>query len=219
MRSLADTRVLTGAGAAALITGIACWPRIAMWTARPGPVWFLVLLLLWVAFVLWSFVLGWHRQYAGLPPLALPRAPRLWAFATVWGLAECAWLCLMVDPSLRAIRPGEYPASWQGWLGGSLFTLALDPLFLCFAPFAFFIRLSRRQSTAAALTIMFGVFVQFLKLGSSPALPERWLVVALMTTPVLAGFVSVYLYLKGGTWLVWWVALLTQLRLLPALLH
>jgi hypothetical protein len=164
-------------------------------------------------------VFGWHRQYAGVNPLMFPRVPRLWVFATVWGLAECAWLCLMVDPSLRAIRPEEYPTNWQAWLAGSLFTLALDPLFLCFAPFAFFIRLSRRQSTAVALTIMFGVFIQFLKLSSSPALHERWLVVALMTTPVLASFVSVYLYLKGGTWLVWWVALLTQLRLLPALLH
>jgi hypothetical protein len=219
MRSLADTRVLTGAGAAALITCLACWPRIAMWPARPGPVWFLALLLLWAAFVLWSFVLGWHRKYTDQQPFAIVGLPRLWALATLWGLAECAWLCLLVDPSLRAIRPGEYPANLPAWFAGSLFTLALDPLFLCFAPFAFFIRLSRRQSTAVALTIMFGVFVQFLKLGSSPALPQPWLLAALMTTPVLASFVSIYLYLKGGTWLVWWVVLLTQLRLLPSLLH
>ena len=172
MRSLADTRVLTGAGAAALITCLACWLRIAMWPARPGPVWFLALLLLWAAFVLWSFVLGWHRQYTGRHPFAFSRLPRLWALATLWGLAECAWLCLLVDPSLRAIRPEEYPTNWQAWLAGSLFTLALDPLFLCFAPFAFFYPASWRQAPRWRSRSCLGYSFSSLKLFGSFARPR-----------------------------------------------
>jgi len=43
----------------------------------------------------------------------------------------------------------------------------LEPLFLCFAPFAFFIRLSNRQTTALALTVLFWVFILYLRLNVS----------------------------------------------------
>jgi hypothetical protein len=219
MRSLANSRVLAQAGAAALITSLACIPRLETWPARANPLWFSWLLLLWANFMLWSFVFGWHVKYAQQHPLTFPRQPRLWVMATAWGLAECAWLCLVVDPRLRILRPEEYPASGHDWLASSLFTVAFDPLFLCFAPFAFFVRLSRRQTAAVALTVMFAIFVQFMKLDRAPRLSDRWLVASLMTTPILASFASVYFYLRGGAWLVWWIALLTQLRLLPSLLR
>ncbi|MDB6018837.1 MAG: hypothetical protein JWR19_3326 [Pedosphaera sp.] len=202
---------------AAVLTTLACYPRLTSWSERTNSASFLCLLMLWSTFVLWSFVLGWHFKYTGQHPLAFKRQPSLWGMATVSGLVAAILLRLILDPQLRIINPGDYPANWQSWLSNSLFNLALDPLFLCFAPFAFFIRLAHRQTTALMLTITLGLFILYLKLSSSPVPLAPWLLLALMGARIAGGFLFVYAYLKGGVWLVWWLVLLLQLRHLVGL--
>jgi hypothetical protein len=215
MRSLAQTKVLTGAGLAAVLSSLACYPRLALWSAQPSPLPFLWLMLLWATFVLWSFVLGWHSKYTGQRVLAFRWQPRLWIIATLCALAAAVVMRLAIDPQLRATTPGDYPTNWQSWTAMSLFTLAFDPLFLCFAPFAFFIRLFHRQTSASVLTVIFGLFILYLKVNASTP-PPPWLLVEMIMLRVAAGFLCVYFYLKGGAWLIWWVLLLAQLRhLLP----
>ncbi len=219
IRSLAETRVLRGAGIAAALTTLAACARLTRWPAPPGSLAFVLLLFLWVAFMLWSFVLGWHEKYSGQPPLAQPRERRWWTIGAAWAIALSLWLCLAVDPQLRQLRPEEYPVDAISWLANSLFTVAFDPLFLCFAPYAFFIRLSRRPAVAYGLTVAFAVFVQFLKLDSAPKLTVPWLATALIFQTAIASSVTVYFYRRGGAWLVWFISGLVQLRLLPALLR
>ncbi len=219
MRALAQPGVLFGAGAAALLTSLACWPRLAGWPGRTEPLVFLWLILLWSSFVLWSFVLGWHRRCTGQSPLTPARSPpRLWLLAGFYGIALACILRFFIDPDLRALKPAEYPGSWPAWLALTGFALAFEPLFLCFAPFAFFIRLARRPQIAAVFTVLFGVLVLYLRLGASPRLPTWSLLVELLVLRVAGGLFGVYFYLQGGVWLSWWVVLLLQLCHLPDLL-
>ena len=117
-----------------------------------------------------------------------------------------------LDPQLRPSAPRDYPQSWGAWLAMGLFALAFEPLFLCFAPYAFFVRLFRRQELALALTVSWGIYILALRLGASPKLPPMWVVAELMALRLLSGVGWVYFYLKGGALLIWWMVLLVHLR-------
>jgi hypothetical protein len=218
MRSLAQSKVLTKAGAAALITSLAACPRLAGWIERPDTVFILFLTLLWTTFILWAFVFGWHELYTGKPFLQFPVPSKLWWQATGFGLAGAAIFSIVIDPTMRAKTPLDYPDSLKSWFSMALFTLAFDPLFICFAPFAFFMRLLRNARASMILTVLFGVFVLYMKLSSSKELPPGWMVALWAVVRVSAGFVTVYLYIQGGALLVWWLVLLIKARHLIQLL-
>jgi hypothetical protein len=212
MRLLTQPTVLARAGVAATITALACYPRLAMWSERTHSVLFLWLMLLWAVFVLWAFVFAWQWEYGHRPVLGLTFSPKLWAIATLCGVAWAALLYFLIDPQLRVITPKEFPTDGNSWLAMSLFAIGFDPLFLCFAPFAFFARLSRRPEVPVALTVLFGISVFWLRMHYSPVLPAPGFIALMMTMRLAAGFLSVWFYLRGGALLVWWVALILQLR-------
>src|SRR5207247_4066643 len=103
------------------------------------------------------------------------------------------------------------------WRAMTLFNLAFDQLFLCFAPFAFFVRLLHNQKAAAGLTVLFGVMLLCLRIKSLAPLVSAFFIAELFVWRTAAGFLTVYFYLKGGAPLVWWWVLLLQLRHLIAL--
>jgi hypothetical protein len=196
MRSLAQPRVLGRAILAALLTSLACYPRLAGWSGRSAPVELMWLVLLWVMFVLWGFVFAWQFQYARRPVLKPDGfQPKLWGLASLGALAAALLAHFILDPKLRPLMPALYPTDWSSWPAMALWTVAFDPLFLCFAPFAFFIRLSRRQEAALAMTVVFDLFVMALKISSLHALFSTWLLAALTALCALAGFALLYLYL------------------------
>ena len=212
MRHLAQPRVLTQAGYAAVITALACYPRLAIWLERPYSIAFTCGMVLWTTFVLWTFVFAWQPVYARRPVIRFSFPPRIWLIATAYGIISAIALHFVMDPQLRVTTPKDYPANWHTWVAMCLFALALDPLFLCFAPYAFFMRLFRRPEVSLALTVMFGIFVQCLKIDSSRPWPPASLIMELLVLHIIAGFVNVYLYLKGGALPVWWAVLLLELR-------
>jgi hypothetical protein len=212
MRLLAQPKVLGRSFITALATSLACVPKLASWTERGAPVLFLWLVLLWAMFILWSFVFAWQGEYAKRPAFSLEFRPGLWAMATLYALASALAVHFFVDPQIRVVAPRDYPANWNSLLPTAMFSVAFDPLFFCFAPFAFFIRLFRKQDAALVLTVVFGLFVLALKLNAGKGLPPLWVVVELMALRILAGFVSLFFYLKGGVLLVWWLVLVLQLR-------
>ena len=214
MRSLVQPHVLKAAAAGAVISSLASYPRLLLWTERPYRLWFLTLTLAWTAFILWSFVFGWHTKYTRQPVFGVRATLRSWGAATVAGLLGALVLELFVDPVLRPLVPDDYPATFGSWLAVTLFLLAFDQLFLCLAPFAFFLRLSQRPPVAASLTVLFGVFLVYMKARSWPGKFSSSFILELFAWRVLAGFLSVFFYLKGGAILnLWWILLL-QLRLL-----
>jgi hypothetical protein len=213
-RSLAEPRVLQRALLAAFITSAACWPRLAQWLGRFDAALVFWLVLFGAMFVLWAFVFGWHFKYSGRSVFNGKFQPKLWLVATLYAVAMAVVGHYFVDPQLRPVAPAEFPTDKTSWLAMSLSALALDPLYLCFAPFAFFIRLTRRMDVAWAATVAFGLFVLALRLGSPAGLPPIMLVVELLFLRVMGGFVSVWFYLRGGAPLVWWVILVLQLRYL-----
>ena len=212
MRSLLQPAVFKSAGTAAVITSLVCFPRLALWVERPQPLWLLSLTLAWASFILWSFVFGWSPQATHRSILAAKAGPVLWSAATFAGLAGAVVLHLHIDPVLRPLVPGDYPDTHEAWLAMTLFTLAFDQLFLCFAPFAFFVRLSRNQRVAFGLTVLFGLTLLFLRIKSlTPQVPP-FFIAELFVWRTAAGFLTLYFYLKGGALLVWWWVLLMQLR-------
>jgi hypothetical protein len=219
MRLLTQPKVLARALLAALITTLACYPRLVLWQERLYPLPFLGFTMFWCTCVFWAFVFAWHAEYARRPVFNFEFRPRLWAAATFCAAASALSLHYFMDPQLRLITPRDYPVDWPSWAALSLFRLGLEPLFLCFAPFAFFIRLSNRQTTALALTVLFWVFILYLRLNVSEKLPSFPVVVGLMVSSVVGGFLSVYFYLKGGAFLVWWLVFISQLRHLIDLGH
>ena len=217
MRSLLQPGVLKSAGTAALVTSLVCFPRLALWSDRPHPLWLLSLTLAWASFILWSFVFGWRLKNAHRPILFVKARPALWSAATFAGLTGAVVLHLFIDSVLHPLVPGDYPDTHEAWLAMTLFTLAFDQLFLCFAPFAFFVRLLKNQRAAAGLTVLFGVALLCLRIKSLTPLVSPLFIAELFVWRTAAGFLTLYFYLEGGALLAWWWVLLLQLRHLIAL--
>ena len=212
MRSLLQPGVLKSACIAALITSLVGFPRLALWRDRPRPIRLLSLTLAWASFILWSFVFAWRPQNARRQILFLGVRPALWSAATVAGLAGAVMLRLFIDSVWRPLMPTDYPDTQEAWLAMTLFVLAFDQLFLCFAPFAFFTRLSRNQRSAAVLTVLFGVALLCLRIKFLASLVSPFFIAELFVWRTAAGFLTLYFYLRGGALLVWWWVLLLQLR-------
>jgi hypothetical protein len=211
VRDLGKPEVLRAAVLAALATAVVCYPRLATATNLHYTTWYLESLLFLGGIVLWAFVFAWHTRYSGRPVFTLKIG--LWplAVATTTGILAAA-LLLRGDPALRARTPTDYPTNFPQWVAMTLFSLAFTQLFLVFAPFAWLIRLFRRKETAWLMTVLFGLFVLGVK-NRAPATPmPPMLFLGLLLFRILAGFLSVYFFLRGGVLLVWWWTLLLQSR-------
>jgi len=212
VRLLVQSSVLKHAALAALVTVLACWPRLSLWTGRPYAVWFMSAILGWAAFILWSFVFAWHTHYTGSAVFGTRFRPRLWGIATLCGIAGTLTLHWLIDPMLRPVAVEDYPASFPSLLALTLFTLTFDQLFLCFAPFAFFVRLFQSRNVAMGLTVLFGLFLLYLHARLWRSQFSSLFILELFAWRAAAAFLALYFYLRGGALLtLWWIFLL-QLR-------
>lgn len=168
------------------------------------------------AFFLWAFVFAWHRRYSGRPVLAAPR-PAPWAVVTACALAGSAAAVCFLDPVLRPLTPEAYPASAHEWAALALFDAGFAQLFLCFAPFAYFARVSSNPFLAAAATVGLGLLVAALRLWGLPAAVPLPTAAAALAARGAAAACCVWAYREGGVLLALWWALLLDLRLLAAL--
>jgi len=212
MRALAQPRVIKSAAVAAAGTTLACLPRMALWPTRLYPLWYVTLLMLLGAIVLWAFVLAWFTQYTERPVFILNQPVKDMVVASGAALAFALLLYFFLDPQLIRRTPTDYPRTVEQWAVMALFDLAFVQLFLIFAPFAWAIRLVHRKSIAVLLTVAFGVFVMLLKVSASPVPVTTELLVWLICARVAIGFIWVGLFLRGGVVLVWWCGYLIQLR-------
>jgi hypothetical protein len=212
MRHLTESKVMNRAAVAAILTALACYPRLMLWLERPYAVLPMCIMMFVCTFVLWAFAFAWQKPYAGREVISIGFDPRIWMAATVLALVWGAALHFLIDPQMRLVTPKEFPDSWTSWIAMALFSLALDPLFFTFAPFAFFMRLFRQPRLCMALTVLFGVFVLFLKLRSGAKLPPMSLALELTALRVAGGFVGLFFYLRGGALVVWWMVLIQQSR-------
>jgi hypothetical protein len=212
VRNLAQPRVLVLAAVGALVSALACYPRLSLWGNRSAPLWYLEAVIFFCAIVLWSFVFAWHTTYTQRPVFALKLEPRLFTIVTVVGIAAATGLHLFLDPSLRPKIPEEYPANPEQWFALVLFSLAFNQLFLIFAPFAWLIRLFKNRWVAIGLTVLFGALVLAIKIRHSPTPIPDPLFVTLLAGRVAMGFLAVSFYLRGGVLLSWWWTFLIEAR-------
>lgn len=218
MRTLVQPRVLLISGGAALLSALACYPRLALWLERPDQLGFLWLVLAWVCFVLWSFVFAWHTPFAEAKVFVLRIPVRAWLGATVSALTLAVALRLWVDPVLRRFTPEDYPNSLGLWSAMTGFALGFDQLFLCFAPFAFFVRLFAHRKVATVATVLLGLLIMALKVTAATATPPPLVLLGLLVARILIGWLTVRWYLAGGVFLAWWWRLLLEARHLPGLI-
>jgi hypothetical protein len=176
------------------------------------PVWYLEGVVFLGGIFLWGFVFAWHAKYAHRSAITFQIQPATLGATTIVGLAGAAALHWLVDPALRAATPQDYPSTLWQWLAMALFSLGFTQLFLVFAPFAWCLRLFRNTETAAAMTVLFGVFVLVVKHYHSPTPTPAALFAELLLVRVMAGALSVYFLLRGGLLLVLWCDLLVQCR-------
>jgi hypothetical protein len=217
VRLLAQTPVMVQAALAAMATGAASAPRLAAWPDPPHALWFLLALLSLVSFVMWAFVFGWFPVHAKLALFRVRGVGRVWGIATFGGLAGAVFVGFALDPTLRVHLPGDYPASLAAWAGATLFHLSFVQLFLCFAPFAFFVRLLRHKWAAGAAVVLFGVVLLMSQVASANAALPTGFVVEMILVRSIFGALTLFLLVHGGVLPVWWWALLVQARLLPGL--
>lgn len=212
MRSLAEPRVLLRASLAGALTALACYPRLAHWTRREDDVWFLVAVAAWAGFVMWAAVFAWHERHGGGEVFPKQIPVRLWLAALALGASGAVVSFFWGDPLLRRLAPTDFPHNASAWLEHLLFNLALEQLFLCFAPIAFFVRLLPGVKPAAAATVVFSLLVFGLKLRGVAHDLAPALVLGLVGFRALHSAVTVWLYLRGGVWLTWLFALMLQAR-------
>jgi hypothetical protein len=212
MRALAEPEVLRRAALAAIVSALACFPRLQAWETRIYPIWYLETVLFLGAIVLWGFVFAWHTKYSGGPVFTFRPHRVAFIAATVAGGAGAVLQFVYFDPVLKARTPEDFPQNISHWLSIVLFSLAFADLFIVFAPFDWLLRLVRSRKAAAGLTIVFGLFVLWLKQRAiKEHLPNSFLAL-LLCSRAAAGMLSVYFYLRGGVLLVWWCHLLVQAR-------
>ena len=212
MRLLFQPRVLNLASIAALVSTLACYPRVSLWLNRPAPVWYLEAIIFISSIMLWSFVFAWHKQYTHRPVFILKPETKPFVAVTLIGIVAATAAHLWLDPSLRSSMPEDYPADLTHWFASVLFSLALNQLFLIFAPFAWLMRMFKNRWVAAGLTVAFGAFVLALKAQSLPTPVPTPLVVALVAGKLITGSLVIWFYLRGGVILIWWWALLFESR-------
>ncbi len=211
MRSLAKPDVLRNSVVAAAVTTLACWPRLALWFERQDALAFLLGMVFVCTFFLWDFVFAWHELHSGKPVFAKPE-PKLWGVVTLAAIMVAFAKLSFADPVVRPLRPDEFPTDLASWAAMTLFGMGMTTLFLLFAPFAFFIRLTRHVVASVAGTVLVGMLVAYFAADSKePPLP----------LPVLAGVLAgwaaggvwaLWLYLRGGACLVWWWGVVVQAR-------
>ena len=214
MRHLLQPQVLKFSVIAALVSTVAAYPRLAAWSDRAAPVWYLVATIFFCTIILWGFVFAWHTRYSGRPVFVLKVGIKPFIATTVLGILLAMGYHQWLDPALRPLLPKEYPADANSWLALLLYTLAVNQLFLVFAAFAWCLRLTKNLKLSVILTALLGVFVLVTKIGTLPASPTLSLLVALLVVRIVVGFLAVGIYLRGGVLLVWWWTLLFQVRLL-----
>ncbi len=217
MHSLIEPDVLKTSGVAAVMTTALCYPNMALRLSSPEQIWLFCFVMLWAAFFLWSFVFAWHEQYSKRDLLSIPFQPKLWGKVTLTAGICAAIMVLLLDPVVRRWSPHDYPSDLKHWVAMGTFSLVFDQLFLCFAPFAVFIRLFQKVRVAAVLTVLFNLLVLYLKISESHIAPPGTLIASLLIFRVVGTSLTVYFYLEGGLALVWWWALLLQCRLLIGL--
>ncbi len=210
MRHLLQPRVLNQAVIAALASALACYPRISLWLHHPEPVWYLEGMIFLCGIVLWGFVFAWHTPYTGRPFFVFKIEPRLLVIVTLAGIVAAAANHQWLDPLLRSKFPEEYPANPKEWLAQLLFSLFLGQLFLLFAPFAWLMRLVQNRRVAAGLTVFFQLGVYGLKIHSLATPFPPLLLPVVLAGRVALGFLTVWFYLRGGVFVVWWWALMLQ---------
>lgn len=212
MRSLAESSVLLRAAVASGVTCLACYPRLAHWGQRTDAVWFYEVVIGWAAFVMWAAVFAWHEQHGRLEVFPKRVSPNLWLVALALGGAGAAISFHFGDPTLRQLAPTDFPRNPAQWTEHVLFNLAMEQLFLCFAPFAFFVRLLPGVKAASVGTVLVGLLVFALKLQSVSAALTWDVALGLALFRALTSAVTVWLYCQGGVWLVWLFALVLQCR-------
>lgn len=212
MRSFADPSVLLRAAIAAALTTLACYPRVAHWSSREDAVWFLMSVIGWTAFVMWAAVFAWQEKHGHCEAFPKRIAPRLWLITGALGLTGAAISFHFGDPVLRTLAPTDFPHNPAQWAEHVCFNLALEQLFLCFAPFAFCVRLLPNVKAAGVGVVLFGLLVFALKLQSVAAALSGEMLVGLACFRALHSAVAVWLYAQGGAWLVWLFALLLLSR-------
>jgi hypothetical protein len=218
MRRLVQPDVSQSAALAGLATALLCYPRFALWTHRTLPLWYLEAVTFCGSFVLWAFVFAWQTHYIRRPVFTLRIGPRAWALATGAAVIVAFVLHRFLDPSLRQTTPADYPLNLSQWTAMTLFSLALNQLFLVYAPFAWLMRLVRRPIVAGAGTVLFGVVVLLLKTRLSPEPFPTGLLAALVGVRLALGGLAVGFYLRGGVLLASWCSLLVQVRHLVGML-
>jgi len=212
MRHLAQPKVLKLAGIAALGTALACYPRLSFWLNRSEPIWYLEAMIFLCSMVLWGFVFAWHTPCTNRPVFVRQIEPIPFIAATLIGIAAAAVFHLFIDPSLRPRIPEEYPADLKQWFALALFSLFFSQLFLLFAPFAWLMRLFQNRRVATGLTVLFGAAVLVIRIRALPMPIPPLLFAALLAGRILAGFLAVWFYLRGGVILIWWWAFLFEAR-------
>ena len=212
MRSLAQPEVLKSAVIAALISSLACFPRLWLWPNRRYDLWYLEACVLLVGIVLWAFVFAWHTQYTQRPVFTLKPGLAPFLLATLSGVGAAILLRVWLDPTLRLRTPEDYPTTVEQWIAMVLFSLAFNQLFLVFAPFAWAMRLFQNVAMAAILTILFGVFVLLIKNHASPSPMPVAMLLGLLVVRLTVGALSVHFFLRGGVLLVSWWGLLLESR-------
>jgi hypothetical protein len=217
MHSLVQIDTMRSAAIAAAISGLVCYPRLAIWTGRPNSLWFMLTMLVLVSFMLWSFVFGWYPRFMSRPVVHFHPGRGVWVLAVAGGLIGGMILRFGVDPILRAARPGDYPASAAEWIVFTLFSLGFSQLFVSYAPLSFFLRLFGRATAAIGLTVLFGLGLLAAQLQGTGVELEPSFLVSLYLIRALFGVMSGILFLHGGLLPTMSWALLLELRLLPGL--
>ncbi len=212
MRSFTEPAVLLRAALAAVLSAVACYPRLSHWSQREDAVWFLTAVIGWAAFVMWAAVFAWHEKHGQREVFPKRVAPNLWLLTVALGLVGAAISLHCGDPTLRQLAPTDFPQNPGQFAEYVLFNLALEQLFLCFAPFAFGVRLLPNVKVAGVGVVLFGLLVFALKLHSVPVALPWDLTLGLVCFRAIHSAVTVWLYYRGGVWLVWLFVFLLQCR-------
>jgi hypothetical protein len=212
MRALVQPDVLRKAFAAAFISALVAWPRLAGFKESPNPQWFLVLVALWAAFCMWAAVFAWHERYSGRKIFSGDRSAKFWGAITLASIAAAFALHFAIDPIWRHLLPRDFPTTISAWAAQTLFYLGFEQLFFYFAPLALFERLGVPPSIAIVTTVLWNLFTLWLRLDLFHAAPSTGEFILLIAARAAMTVFIATAFLRAGVPAALWIGLLLHLR-------
>ncbi len=197
MRNLMRKTTLFYAVPTGVLIAITCLPYLYSKTDDAQLLQLRIAFLFPLAILVAQVAVAWRASDSGTDVYYTAALKKSWPLLLALGIGMSVFSFIVVDPLLKTIRPDFFPQSLSAWAESLPWKALLQPLLLIIAPYAFALRLTRREWAGFVLALLVQQCILFSQLWSSNPVTAAMLV-------LLSG--GVYTLIKTWCYTRWGLA-------------